>query len=136
MPESSPSISPPPGWNLEFSYAALPSDFHQQVDPTPVREPRLVIVNHALANSLGLDLTGLDDETLGQLFSGNQLPAGTRPLAQAYAGHQFGYLTPQLGDGRAILLGEVLNRAGERWELQLKGAGITPFSRRGDGRAI
>jgi uncharacterized protein YdiU (UPF0061 family) len=99
-----------------------------------VRAPRLVVLNHALADHLGLDLAGLPDDEAAALFAGNALPPGAAPLAQAYAGHQFGHFT-MLGDGRAILLGEQLAADGRRHDIQLKGAGRTPFSRGGDGRA-
>jgi len=123
-----------PGWNLDHSYAALPGVFHTGVHPTAVRAPRLVVLNHALASDLGLDLAALPDDEVAALFAGNVLPPGAAPLAQAYAGHQFGHFT-MLGDGRAILLGEQVAADGRRHDIQLKGAGRTPFSRGGDGRA-
>jgi len=116
-------------------YARLPPGFFVRQRPTPVAQPRLLVFNHALAGALGLRLDGLDDQALAALFSGNVLAEGSDPLAMAYAGHQFGSFVPQLGDGRAILLGEILDRDGRRRDLQLKGAGRTPYSRRGDGRA-
>jgi serine/tyrosine/threonine adenylyltransferase len=116
------------------SYATLPERFFARVAPTPVAEPRLVKFNHALAADLNLR-AGLDTEALGSLFSGNVLPPGAVPIAMAYAGHQFGHFVPQLGDGRAILLGEMCDRAGVRRDIQLKGCGRTPYSRSGDGRA-
>src|SRR5882757_7746961 len=116
------------------SYASLPERFFARVAPTPVAEPRLVKFNHALAADLNLR-AGLDTEALGRLFSGNVLPPDAVPIAMAYAGHQFGHFVPQLGDGRAILLGEVRDRAGVRRDIQLKGSGRTPYSRSGDGRA-
>ncbi len=103
--------------------------------PTPVAQPRLIKFNHALAAELGLDLSSLDAAALAEIFSGNVLLQGADPIAMAYAGHQFGQFVPQLGDGRAILLGEVRDRGGVRREIQLKGSGRTPFSRGGDGRA-
>jgi uncharacterized protein YdiU (UPF0061 family) len=121
--------------SLSNSYARLPEHFFARLDPTPVPKPRLIQINRALAEDLGLTLGALDDDTLAALFTGNQLLSGAEPIATAYAGHQFGYFVPQLGDGRAILLGEVRDRAGARRELQLKGSGKTPFSRNGDGRA-
>lgn len=121
----------PAGWQLDHSYAALPAAFHARVAPTPVREPRMVILNRPLAESLGLDADQIKDPAL---FSGNALPPGAQPLAQAYAGHQYGNFT-MLGDGRAILLGEQVTPGGARYDIQLKGQGPTPFSRRGDGRA-
>ena len=120
---------------FDNSYARLPERFFRPVQPRPVVAPRLIRFNAALAEELGLDLGALDDDALARLFSGNALPEGALPVAMAYAGHQFGNFVPQLGDGRAILLGEVLDRGGGRRDIQLKGAGETPFSRQGDGRA-
>ena len=119
---------------LEISYSKLPEAFYTPIAPTLVKAPRLVILNHALATSLGLSLpeTNLDD--LARFFSGNALPEGSTPIAQAYAGHQFGHFT-MLGDGRAHLLGEKVTPDGKRYDIQLKGSGPTPYSRRGDGRA-
>jgi uncharacterized protein YdiU (UPF0061 family) len=116
---------------FDNSYARLPGTMHVGVLPTPVEAPRLIKVNGALARELGIDPQGLTAE----MAVGNLLPAGATPIAQAYAGHQFGNFVPQLGDGRAILLGEVVDAAGRRRDIQLKGSGPTPFSRRGDGRA-
>jgi len=117
------------------SYAGLPERFFARVNPTPVAKPRLLRFNHALSEDLGLDLGGLDDEVLASLFSGNVIAQSTEPIAMAYAGHQFGHFVPQLGDGRAILLGEAVDRGGVRRDIQLKGSGRTPYSRGGDGRA-
>ncbi len=122
------------GWRLEHSYAALPALFHAAAMPTPVRDPQFVVFNPALATSLGLDVAALDTPEGAAIFGGNAVPDGARPLAQAYAGHQFGSFTT-LGDGRAILLGEQITPGGTRVDVQLKGAGQTPYSRRGDGRA-
>ena len=122
------------GWRLEHSYTELPQLFYADAPPTPVREPRLVAFNRRLATTLGLDPETLDGPAGAAIFAGNALPAGARPLAQAYAGHQYGHFTA-LGDGRAILLGEQITPGGDRLDVQLKGAGQTPFSRRGDGRA-
>src|SRR3954463_11400533 len=122
------------GWRLEHSYVQLPQLFYSDVRPTPVAEPRLVIFNRALADELGLDAAALDSPTGALIFSGNALPEGARPIAQAYAGHQFGHFTT-LGDGRAILLGEQITPLGGRRDIQLKGSGRTPYSRGGDGRA-
>jgi uncharacterized protein YdiU (UPF0061 family) len=122
------------GWRLEHSYAALPALFHSAIAPTPVRDPHYVVFNTVLAGALGLDVSGLDSPAGAAIFAGNALPEGARPLAQAYAGHQFGHFTG-LGDGRAILLGEQITPDGRRVDIQLKGAGRTPYSRRGDGRA-
>ncbi|MDZ7641461.1 MAG: YdiU family protein [Desulfurivibrio sp.] len=120
---------------FDNSYARLPAAFYRFCDPTPVAAPRLLKFNTALAKELGLPLEGLDEHMLAQIFAGNRLPEGAQPLAMAYAGHQFGNPVPQLGDGRAILLGEVIDSQGRRRDIQLKGAGKTPFSRGGDGRA-
>jgi uncharacterized protein YdiU (UPF0061 family) len=116
-------------------YARLPERFHARVAPTPVSSPRLIAFNRDLAAALGLVDEGAGDERLAALFSGNALPDGAEPIAQVYCGHQFGQLNPRLGDGRAILLGEVIDREGRRRDIQLKGAGRTPFSRGGDGRS-
>jgi uncharacterized protein YdiU (UPF0061 family) len=117
------------------SYGELPAHFYARLGPTPVTKPRLIQVNRPLAAQLGLEIAGLDDEALAAMFSGNQLAQDAAPIATAYAGHQFGHFVPQLGDGRAILLGEVCDLSGTRREIQLKGSGPTPFSRNGDGRA-
>ncbi len=122
------------GWRLEHTYATLPALFHARAAPTPVRDPQLVVFNPALATTLGLDAVALDSPDGAAIFAGNALPDGARPLAQAYAGHQFGQFTA-LGDGRAILLGEQTTPDGAPVDIQLKGAGQTPYSRRGDGRA-
>jgi uncharacterized protein YdiU (UPF0061 family) len=92
------------------------------LDPIPVADPRLIVVNRALASELGLELGSLDDAGLARIFSGNSVPGGADPVATAYAGHQFGQFVPRLGDGRAILLGEVIDRAGLRRDIQLKGS--------------
>lgn len=122
-------------FTFDNSYARLPDRFYARVSPTKVREPRLLRVNHALAATLGLDAAALSTPDGAQLFAGNVLPEGADPIALAYAGHQFGGFVRQLGDGRAILLGEVVGTDGRRRDVQLKGAGRTPFSRGGDGRA-
>ncbi|WP_444876275.1 protein adenylyltransferase SelO [Agrobacterium larrymoorei] len=120
---------------FDNSYARLPERFSAAVLPTPVKAPQLIAFNRPLAEELGLDVDGIDDERLAAIFSGNAVPQGAEPLAMAYAGHQFGNFVPQLGDGRAILLGEVIDAQGRRRDIQLKGSGPTRFSRRGDGRA-
>jgi uncharacterized protein YdiU (UPF0061 family) len=120
---------------FQHSYSALPSSFHIRVEPTPVAGPQLVVFNTALAEDLGLDPSVVEPRAAA-LFSGNQLPEDAQPLAMAYAGHQFGVFVPRLGDGRAILLGELRARDGTLRDVQLKGAGLTPFSRNGDGRAV
>lgn len=122
------------GWNFDDSYTSLPQTFYRKQMPTPVASPHLVILNGSLAESLGLDTDILQSESGVEVFAGNEPPEGAEPLAQAYAGHQFGHFT-MLGDGRAVLLGEQLTPAGERFDIQLKGAGRTPYSRGGDGRA-
>lgn len=132
--EKAKSEFPQAGWNLDNSYARLPNTFFVKQAPVPVRKPALVLLNDALAGSLGLDASWLMSEAGVEVLAGNRLPPGAEPLAQAYAGHQFGYFT-MLGDGRAILLGEQITPEGERMDIQLKGSGITPFSRGGDGRA-
>ena len=120
---------------FDNTYAHLPPRFFARVDPTRVKAPRVVHVNTALAETLGIDPALLLGPDGAALLSGNQVPVGAEPIAQAYAGHQFGGFSPQLGDGRAILLGEVVGRDGMRRDIQLKGSGPTPWSRRGDGRA-
>ncbi|CAK0755716.1 Protein adenylyltransferase SelO [Gammaproteobacteria bacterium] len=122
------------GWRFDNSYIRLPNRFFSLIAPTPVTAPQIVLLNYALAEALGLDPHKLSKAEAAALFSGNILPDGAEPLAQAYAGHQYGHLT-MLGDGRAILLGEHVTPAGQRVDIQLKGSGPTPFSRRGDGRA-
>lgn len=117
------------------SYAGLPERFFARLNPTPVVQPRLLEFNRGLALELGLDIDDLDADALAQIFSGNLVPHGLEPIAAAYAGHQFGHFVPQLGDGRAILLAEALDRTGTRRDIQLKGSGRTPYSRGGDGRA-
>lgn len=122
------------GWRIENSYGQLPTIFYSKQHPMPVREPRLIVLNDALADQLGLDSHLLRSSEEMQVFAGNALPDGADPLAQAYAGHQFGTFT-MLGDGRALLLGEQIMPDGQRVDIQLKGSGRTPYSRQGDGRA-
>ncbi|MEZ0482898.1 YdiU family protein [Planococcus sp. SSTMD024] len=122
------------GWKLENSYADLPKTLYAPMEANPVTSPKLVIANKALANTLGLNPDQLDSPDALHVFAGNRFPEGSFPLAQAYAGHQFGQFT-MLGDGRAILIGEQHTPDGKIFDIQLKGAGITPFSRSGDGRA-
>jgi uncharacterized protein YdiU (UPF0061 family) len=122
------------GWRLEHTYAELPQLFYSLAAPTAVPDPRLVAFNRPLATMLGLEPETLDGPEGAAIFAGNALPEGGRAIAQAYAGHQYGHFTP-LGDGRAILLGEQITPCGDRLDIQLKGAGPTRFSRRGDGRA-
>ncbi len=120
---------------FQNSYAALPDGFFARVAPTPVAAPRLIRLNRPLALQLGLDPDMLETPEGAAILAGKTVPDGADPIAMAYAGHQFGNFVPQLGDGRAILLGEVIDRDGVRRDIQLKGSGPTPFSRRGDGRA-
>lgn len=120
---------------FDNSYAALPANFFARVAPTPVQAPRLIKLNTALAQQLGLDPDWLASPEGVDVLAGRRVPDGADPIAMAYAGHQFGHFVAQLGDGRAILLGEVIDRGGTRRDIQLKGSGPTPFSRRGDGRA-
>lgn len=120
---------------FENTYAALPANFFARVAPTPVTSPRLIKLNRRLAVQLGLDPERLDGPEGAEILAGKRIPDGADPIAMAYAGHQFGHFVPQLGDGRAILLGEVIDTDGVRRDIQLKGSGPTPFSRRGDGRA-
>lgn len=122
------------GWNFDNSYARLPQTFFTSQNPTPVRSPKIAVFNKPLAESLGLDGETLQSENGAAIFAGNKIPDGAAPLAQAYAGHQFGHFT-MLGDGRAVLLGEQTTSQGERFDIQLKGSGRTPYSRGGDGRA-
>jgi len=132
------SIILPPGFaalHFDNSYARLPSRFYSRVDPTAVAQPKLIKINRALAEELGLNFQDLEGPAGVQMLAGNAIPPASEPLAQAYAGHQFGYLNHQLGDGRAILLGEILDSHQQRRDIQLKGPGRTPYSRSGDGRA-
>ena len=122
-------------FGFDNTYARLPERFYARLDPTPVAAPRLIRLNVELARNLGLDPDALASERGVEILAGNRVAEGSEPLAQAYAGHQFGHFVPQLGDGRANLLGEVIARDGARYDIQLKGSGPTPFSRRGDGRA-
>jgi uncharacterized protein YdiU (UPF0061 family) len=120
---------------FQNTYSALPANFFARVAPTPVTSPRLIKLNRPLAVHLGLDPDVLSTPEGAEILAGKRLPDGADPIAMAYAGHQFGHFVPQLGDGRAILLGEVIDADGVRRDIQLKGSGPTPFSRRGDGRA-
>ncbi len=123
------------GWRLQQSYReGLPAIFYTQTAPTPVNRPGLALFNVELAGDLGLDPDHFEEPAGAAELTGNTLPQGAEPLAQAYAGHQFGHFT-MLGDGRALVLGEQMAPDGSRWDVQYKGSGPTPFSRRGDGRA-
>ena len=123
--------------NIRFdnSYARLPERFFVKQDPAPVPAPTLIRCNHVLAAKLSIDKDWLQSDDGLAMFAGNRIPEGADPLAQAYAGHQFGGFSPQLGDGRALLLGEILDIDGVRQDVQLKGSGRTPFSRGGDGKS-
>ena len=120
---------------FDNSYARLPDRFYVRLDPTPVAAPKLAHANAALAEQLGIDFAELTAPDGIAVLAGNRMPPNAEPMALAYAGHQFGHFVPQLGDGRANLVGEVVGRDGIRRDIQLKGSGPTPFSRRGDGRA-
>ena len=123
------------GWHFDNTYLKLSKTFREEIKPTPVHDPNLVILNEELAKDLNLDFSKIDNKDLAKLFSGNVLPDDTNTIAQAYAGHQFGYFT-MLGDGRAVLLGEHLVNNTKRFDIQFKGSGRTSFSRSGDGRAV
>ncbi|WP_419904717.1 protein adenylyltransferase SelO [Kiloniella sp.] len=120
---------------FDNSYTALPDQFYTRLDPKPVATPKLIKVNTALAELMGIDLTDLETTEAAEVFAGNTIPDGATPLAMVYAGHQFGGWSPRLGDGRAILLGETVGTDGIRRDIHLKGSGRTPYSRGGDGRA-
>lgn len=120
---------------FDNSYARLPSSFYARVSPTPVSAPHLLKLNQELAVQLGLNPVELASQAGVEILAGKRIPEGAEPIATAYAGHQFGQFVPQLGDGRAILLGEIVDQEGVRRDIQLKGSGRTPFSRGGDGRA-
>ena len=122
------------GFKFENTYAKLPDILVTKLVPVPVKKPKLIIFNNRLAKDLGLDVNSVSEDDLTNLFSGNKLPTGSEPLAQAYCGHQFGHFV-MLGDGRAIVLGEHLTPSGKRIDIQFKGSGRTPYSRSGDGRA-
>jgi uncharacterized protein YdiU (UPF0061 family) len=120
---------------FDNSYARLPENFYVRVSPAHVPAPCLLAWNEELAQDLGISELGDTEKELAWIFGGNEVPAGAEPIALAYAGHQFGHFVPQLGDGRAVLLGEVLSAEGRRYDVQLKGSGQTPFSRNGDGKS-
>ena len=122
------------GWHFDNTYSKLSKTFIEDIKPTPVHDPELVILNEQLAKELNLDFSKTKEKDLSLLFSGNSLPDGTNTIAQAYAGHQFGHFT-MLGDGRAVLLGEHIANKNNRFDIQFKGSGRTSFSRGGDGRA-
>ena len=122
------------GWRFDNTYSKLPDTMLSRLAPIPVKKPELVVLNHSLSKELGLDFSTTNKEDLALMFAGNLLPEGSESIAQAYAGHQFGYFT-MLGDGRAIVIGEHLSKKNKRFDIQFKGSGKTPFSRNGDGRA-
>ena len=122
------------GWRFDNTYSKLPEYFISNTSPIPVKSPELIILNDNLAKELGLNFSLIDKKDLSKLFSGNSLPEGSKAISQAYAGHQFGHFT-MLGDGRAVLMGEHISKNNERFDIQFKGSGKTPFSRNGDGRA-
>jgi serine/tyrosine/threonine adenylyltransferase len=123
------------GWHFDNSYSRLPKTFKEDIKPAPVSLPEILILNEDLAKNLDLDFSNITKDNLSQILSGNILPKGSSSIAQAYAGHQFGHFT-MLGDGRAVLIGEHLTKNNERFDIQFKGSGRTPFSRSGDGRAV
>jgi uncharacterized protein YdiU (UPF0061 family) len=123
------------GWHFDNTYSKLPKSFLENIKPVPVKDPKLIILNKNLANQLNLDFSKFSDTDLAKMFSGNNLPEGSETIAQAYAGHQFGHFT-MLGDGRAVMLGEHLDKKNKRFDIQFKGSGRTSFSRSGDGRAV
>ena len=122
------------GWHFDNTYSRLPKVMSSQLNPIPVENPKLTIFNHGFSKELGLDFSSLNNNQIASIFSGNLLPKESKCIAQAYAGHQFGYFT-MLGDGRAILIGEHLSKNNKRFDIQFKGSGKTPYSRNGDGRA-
>ena len=121
---------------FDNSFSRLPAGMHARVRPTPLQGAHLASLSPAAAALLELSPDSLREQEAVAALSGSQLLPGMDPIAMCYAGHQFGHYVPQLGDGRALVLGEVLTAGGARWELQLKGGGLTPFSRDGDGRAV
>jgi uncharacterized protein YdiU (UPF0061 family) len=123
------------GWHFDNTYSKLPKSFLENIKPVPVKDPKLIILNKNLAEQLNLDFSKFSETDLAKMFSGNSLPEGSETIAQAYAGHQFGHFT-MLGDGRAVMLGEHLDKENNRFDIQFKGSGRTSFSRSGDGRAV
>ena len=121
-------------WNFNNTYFNLSSSFKENIEPVPVENPELILLNKELASSLNLDFSKTSDKELSKIFSGNLLPEGSNSIAQAYAGHQFGHFT-MLGDGRAVLIGEHITKSNKKYDIQFKGSGKTTFSRNGDGRA-
>ena len=122
-------------FKFDNTYVSLPKNFYQKINPVPVKKPTLIKLNHELLNFLDLDENSLKSNLGISILSGNKVPSNTTPLAMVYAGHQFGNFVKQLGDGRAVLLGEIIAKNGQRYDIQLKGSGQTSFSRQGDGRS-
>ena len=122
------------GFNFDTTYTLLPKVFHSELNPEVVSDPNITIFNESLAESLGLDFSILSYKEQSELLAGSKLVYGSKPFSQSYAGHQFGHFT-MLGDGRAHILGEHVTESDERFDIQLKGSGRTPYSRRGDGKA-
>ncbi len=122
------------GWCFKNTYVHLPKIMLSKLSPVPVKSPKLVVLNDEYSKELGLNFSIINNDSIASLFAGNFLPEGSEPIAQAYAGHQFGYFT-MLGDGRAIIIGEHLAKNNKRVDIQFKGSGITPYSRNADGRA-
>ena len=135
MATTTPPMASIATFRFDNSFARDLQGFYEPWRPTVVPAPRLLYLNHSLANELGVDVASRDDAAMAEMFAGNMLPDGAEPLAQAYAGHQFGGFSPRLGDGRALLLGEVIDRQGRRRDIAFKGSGRTPFARGGDGKA-
>ena len=122
------------GWHFDNTYARLADNFLTKIKPSPVKNPKIILLNYNLSKELGLNFSNISENELSSIFSGNFLPEKTECIAQAYAGHQFGHFT-MLGDGRAVLIGEHLSKNNKRFDIQFKGSGKTPYSRNGDGRA-
>ena len=122
------------GWKFDNTYLNLSQSMFSKIDPIPVKNPQLVLFNHNLSKEINLDFSQLDNKELALIFSGNKMPEGSESIAQAYAGHQFGYFTI-LGDGRALMIGEHIDKNKNRYDIQFKGSGKTPYSRNADGRA-
>ena len=129
------STTPEPTINFDNSFARAMDGFFVPWKAAEFTDPRLLLLNRDLAGELGLEAVSFESDVGTAIFSGQTIPHGAQPIAQVYAGHQFGHLSPQLGDGRALLLGEVTDTRGHRRDIQLKGSGRTPFSRNGDGLA-
>ena len=122
------------GWKFDNTYLNLSPNMFSKIKPTPVKTPKVILFNHDLSKEIDLDFSEIDSTQLALIFSGNQLPNGSESIAQAYAGHQFGHFTI-LGDGRALMIGEHIDKNNNRYDIQCKGSGKTPYSRNADGRA-